>query len=80
MNKNKPELKYIIVFMERSPYWEADCCSTGQDILRLLWNLEVHYCVHEGPHQNQNVLEKFSPTVPCQTFSKWVTRWNHWSV
>jgi len=34
--------------MEHSHSWEADSYSASQDILRLLWNLIVHYRVHNS--------------------------------
>jgi hypothetical protein len=32
--------------MEQSPSWEAGSHSASQEILLLLWNPKVHYCVH----------------------------------
>ena len=35
--------------MEQSPSWEANRFSASQEILRILWNPEVHYSVHKCP-------------------------------
>jgi len=34
--------------MKQSPSWEANSHSASQEILHLLWNLKVHYCVHNS--------------------------------
>ena len=33
--------------MEQSPSWEANWFSASQEILRILWNSKVHYCIHK---------------------------------
>ena len=39
--------------MEQSPSWETNRFSASQEILHLVWNLKVHYCVY-----------KYLPPVP----------------
>jgi hypothetical protein len=35
--------------MEQRPSWEANSFSASQEIPRILWNTEVHYCIHKSP-------------------------------
>jgi hypothetical protein len=34
--------------MGENASWKADNCSTGQEIPPLLWNLKIHYSVHNS--------------------------------
>jgi hypothetical protein len=36
--------------MELSPSWEAANCAATQKLPSILWNRQVHYQVHKGPH------------------------------
>jgi hypothetical protein len=36
-------------FMELSPSWEAANCAATQELPNILWNPEVHHCVHKSP-------------------------------
>jgi hypothetical protein len=35
--------------MQHSPSWDANSFSASQGILRILWNLKVHYRNHNNP-------------------------------
>jgi len=55
--------------MDRSPSWEAKSHSAIQDIPHLLWNLKVHYCIHNSlplvPIQSQiNLIHTFPLYFP----------------
>jgi len=45
---NTLSVSHIINSMEHNPFWEADSHSDGQEIPHPLWNLKVHYCVHNS--------------------------------
>jgi len=45
---NQPT-KQPINSLEQSPAWEAKNYWASQEISCLLWNLNVHYCVHNSP-------------------------------
>jgi hypothetical protein len=34
--------------MQQSPSWEANRFSASQEILHILWNLKVHYRIHNS--------------------------------
>jgi hypothetical protein len=46
-------INYLTSYMVHDPSWEANSSSASQGILRIIWNLKVHYRVH-----------KSSPIVP----------------
>jgi hypothetical protein len=39
---------FVTNSMEQSPSWGPNNRSASQEILCLLWNLKVHYCVHKS--------------------------------
>jgi hypothetical protein len=49
LKKNRVNNTEILaIYTEQSPSWEVTSHSASQEILLLLWNLKVHYCVHKG--------------------------------
>jgi len=45
-NKHNNELT---IYTDQSFSWEADSSSASQEIRRILWNFEGHYCSHNSP-------------------------------
>jgi len=62
---------YLLTYsMERNPSWEANWFSASQEILRIVWNLKVHYHIHKcspsGP-----ILSQLDPVhTPASHFLK----------
>jgi len=40
-------MKFVTNSMKQSPSWKANRSSASQEILRILWNQNVHYSFHE---------------------------------
>jgi hypothetical protein len=47
--------------MEDGHSWEADSCSANQEIPKLLWNLQAHYCVHRNLPPVSTLLSNLVP-------------------
>ena len=55
--------------MEQSPYWKANTSSATQEILRILWNPNVHYRTHKR-QSPVRVLSQIDPVHFPSHFSR----------
>ena len=55
---------YFTQFMKQSPSWEANRFSASQEIIRILWNQNVHYRIHKCPPPVPNLSQLLSSPYP----------------
>jgi hypothetical protein len=68
-----PLLKHVNNSMEHIPFWEANRCSTNQDICYLLLNPQVQCRVHKCPPLN-SILKQLNPVyiLPSSFFKMYI--------
>jgi hypothetical protein len=52
------KMNWLTDSMELSPFWEASGCATTEELLNILWNTTLHYCVHSPP---VHILSQINP-------------------
>jgi hypothetical protein len=56
--------------MEQSPSWEANWFAASQEILRVLWNPEVHHSTHKRPPPVPILSQPYQVLTPTSHFLK----------